>query len=80
MIFAPTAQSSEMIFSRALTKKFLYKLHIPSPRFGIFDKLQNAMDYLKTAQMPQVIHTNENFEQGDRLVCSSYNNSKVFDD
>ncbi len=80
MIFAPTASSAEAFISRSAAKKLLYKLRIPTPRFGIFDKIQNAYDYLKTAQMPQVIRTDETVEGRDRLVCTTFATSKTFVD
>ena len=78
LIFAPTAQSAEAALSRSAGKKFLYKLRIPTPRFGIFDKIQPALDYLKTAPMPQVIRTDEVLERKDRLVCTTFTTSKTF--
>ena len=78
LIFAPTAQSSTFAISRSVGKKFLYKLRIPTPRFAIFDKLQMAVDYLKNAPMPQVIRTDETTMSADRLVCTTFINSKTF--
>lgn len=78
LIFAPTAQSASFALSRSVGKRFLYKLRIPTPRFAIFDKLQLAVDYLKSANMPQVIRTDENLNTADRLVCSTFINAKTF--
>ncbi len=78
LIFAPTAQSSNFVLSKSIAKKFLYKLRIPTPRFAIFDKLPLAVDYLKTAQMPQVIKTDETRNSNDRLVCSTFSSAKTF--
>ena len=78
LIFAPTAQSAQFTLSRSAGKRFLYKLRIPTPRFGIFDKMPLAIDYLKTAPMPQVIRADENSNTADRLVCSTFASSKTF--
>ncbi len=78
LIFAPTAQSAEAALSRSVCKKFLYKLRIPTPRFGIFDKHQMAFDYLKSAPMPQVIRCDETSQGRDRLVCTTFAASKTF--
>ena len=78
LIFCPTAQSAQFALSRSAGKRFLYKLRIPTPRFGIFDKLPLAIDYLKTAPMPQVIRADENSNSADRLVCTSFATSKTF--
>lgn len=78
LIFAPTAQSASITTSRSVGKKFLYKKRIPTPRFGIFDKQSLAIDYLKNAQMPQVIRADETSEGQDRLVCTTFSSSKTF--
>ena len=78
LIFCPTAQSAQFTLSRSAGKRFLYKLRIPTPRFGIFDKLPLAVDYLKTAPMPQVIRADENSNSADRLVCTTFATSKTF--
>ena len=78
LIFCPTAQSAQFILSRSAGKRFLYKLRIPTPRFGIFDKLPLAIDYLKNAPMPQVIRADENSNSADRLVCTTFAASKTF--
>lgn len=78
LIFAPTKFASSFAVSRSAGKKFLYKLRIPTPRFAIFDKLPLAVDYLKTAPMPQVIRTDENSNTADRLVCTTFINAKTF--
>lgn len=78
LIFCPTAQSAQFTLSRSAGKRFLYKLRIPTPRFGIFDKQAMAIDYLKNASMPQVIRADENSNSADRLVCTTYATSKTF--
>lgn len=78
LIFCPTAQSAQFTLSRSAGKRFLYKLRVPTPRFGIFDKLPLAIDYLKNAPMPQVIRADENSNSADRLVCTTFAASKTF--
>lgn len=58
-IFAPTKQSAELIFDKAFLKKILYKLRIPTPKFGIFEKQNMALDYIKNVKVPFVLKTNE---------------------
>lgn len=78
LIFCPTAQSAQFTLTRSAGKRFLYKLRIPTPKFGIFDKLPLAIDYLKNAPMPQVIRADENSNSADRLVCTTFAASKTF--
>lgn len=78
MIFAPSRQSADAVISRAATKKMLYRLKAASPRFAVYDKFQNAVEYLKTAGFPQVISTDKPFEGQDRLVCTTFAVAKTF--
>ena len=58
-IFAPSAKAAEIIYDKGLAKKTMYKLKIPTPKFGIFDKLNLALDYIKKQDFPCVIKTND---------------------
>ena len=78
LIFAPTAKSAEIAVFNSSAKKFLYKLRIPSAHFGVYDKMQNLSDYLKSAPMPQVIRTDEAAIGKDRLVCTTFTSAKTF--
>lgn len=78
MIFSPSLKSAEVTLSRSAAKKFLYKLRIPTPRFGIFDKIQPALDYLKNASLPQVIKSDSAIKGQDRLVCTTFSSAKTF--
>lgn len=57
-IFAPSAKASELLYNKTFAKKVLYKLRIPTPKFGIFEKLNLANDYIKNQKIPFVIKTN----------------------
>lgn len=76
LIFAPTAAASAFSISRSVSKKFLYKLHIPTPKFAIFEKQALAFDYLKNANMPILITADEDKENSVRSVCKDINLSK----
>lgn len=77
-IFAPTSNSADIALSRSAGKKFLYKLKVPTPRFSIFEKAPQAVDFLKNARMPQVIRTDIVSNSLDRLVCTTFLTSKTF--
>ena len=51
--------SAQIIFDKAYSKKMLYKLKVPTPKFGIFEKQNMAQDYIKSYKQPFVIKTNE---------------------
>ena len=58
-VFAPSAKASEITFNKTIAKKVLYKLRIQTPKFGIFEKLNLATDYIKNQPVPFVIKTND---------------------
>lgn len=58
-LFAPNVKSSAIIFDKALAKKVLYKLRIPTPKFGIFEKQNMAFDYIKNQKTPFVLKTDD---------------------
>lgn len=70
MIFAPSAQSAQIASSKSFGKKFMYKNRISCPKFGIFDKLPMALDYISKSSMPIVIKTDEHQEKGV-IICNS---------
>ncbi len=77
-IFAPTAKSAEFAIKKSQGKRFLYKLHAPTPRFGIFEKQQLAIDYLKEAKYPLVLRTDTDEIECDRMMCPTFEIAKTF--
>ena len=78
LIFAPTAKSANFAINKSQGKRFLYKLHAPTPKFGIFEKLPLALDYLKDANYPLVVRCDNNNASLDRLCCTNFENAKNF--
>lgn len=76
-IFAPDASSANISLSRSIAKKFLYKQHISTPKFGTFEKQQMALDYLKTANYPLLISTDYDDENSPRAVCNNAHQASV---
>ena len=77
-IFAPCAKSADIAISKSQGKRFLYKMHAPTPKFGFFDKLPNAIEYLKNADYPVVISSDENYNGRDRMCCTVFEHAKCF--
>lgn len=77
LIFAPSAESANFAIYRSAAKKFLYKLRIPTPKFGIFEKQQGANEYIKTAVMPVLITADYDNENSVRSVCKSVDLARV---
>ena len=78
LIFAPSAQSALVTVSKSVGKKLFYKLHIPTPKFGIFEKVQLANDYINKSNLPLVIRTDESSAGADRQVCNTVQTASVF--
>ena len=78
MIFAPNADSSMLATSRAACKKLFYKLRLPTPHFAIYEKKNLAIDYIKKADMPVIISTDEHKSKNSVMVCPSINIAKSF--
>lgn len=72
-IFAPSAEAANLIFDKALAKKILYKLRIPTPKFGIFEKQSMVLDYIKNLKNPFVLKTNA---QNSAAIFTSYQIAK----
>lgn len=77
-VFAPSAKSANFALSKSQGKRFLYKLHAPTPRFGIYEKLPIALDYLTNASYPLIVRCDNNGNILDRLCCTSFESAKLF--
>lgn len=75
MIFAPSSDSASICLNKSTGKKFMYKNRIPCPKFGIFDKSNLAIEYVKNSNMPVVIKTDEYQEKGV-LICNAFSIAK----
>lgn len=77
MTFSPTKQSANISINKISGKKFMYKSRIACPKFGSFDKVSMAIDYVKKANMPVVVKTEEH-QEGGVLICNSFSIAKNF--
>lgn len=77
-IFAPTAKAAMFATNKSVGKKLLYKLKIPTPRFGIFEKKPLAIDYVKNSMMPVVIKTEKHKPSNGVMICPSESIAKSF--
>lgn len=73
-IFAPVKSACKLIFDKALAKKVLYKLRIPTPKFGIFEKQNMVMDYIKNLKTPFVL---KNDDANSAAVFTSSSTAKI---
>ena len=77
-IFAPTASAGTFTTSKSIAKKLMYKLKIPTPRFGIFDKKPLALDYLRNCRMPVVVKTDNDKSRVPTMICPTENIAKSY--
>ena len=54
-IFAPMVDAARITFFNSIAKKIMYKLKIPTPKFGIFDRENIAIDYVRNSKFPIVL-------------------------
>lgn len=72
-IFAPAQKASNIVFDKALAKKVLYKLRIPTPKFGIFEKQNMVLDYIKNQKIPFLLKTDAS---NSAAIFTSYQTAK----
>ena len=54
-VFSPSPEAVSITASKVCAKKFIYKNKIPTPRFQVFDKPLNAVDYVRNIKNPVAI-------------------------
>lgn len=59
MVFGPEKESARFATYKSVGKRFMYKLKIPTQKFGIFDKENSARDYLKNSSYPVFIKSDK---------------------
>ena len=77
-IFGPVKEACNIAINNVLGKKFLYKIHAQTSKFGFFDKVQLAEDWLKNANFPVTIKCSEYNGKDDRLVCPTMTLAREF--
>ncbi len=68
-IFGPVKDACNIALNKGSGKKFLYKIHAQTSKFGVFDKIQMAQDWLDSANFPVTIRCTKPNNLDDRLVC-----------
>ena len=71
MIFGQEKESARFAISKSVGKRFMYKLKLQTPKFGIFDKENSAREYLKNSTYPILIKADKH-DFGERIhLCLS---------
>jgi phosphoribosylamine-glycine ligase len=76
-VIGPDMNSARIAMSKAYAKKFMYRNKIPTPKFGVFDKIQSAVEYARAQTFPLVVkaesHWGQNFEA---KICETFARAK----
>ena len=77
-IFGPAKEACNIAVNKGTGKKFLYKIHAQTSKFGVFDKIQMAQDWLKNVDFPVAIRCSKTNKLDDRLVCTTMSLANEF--
>ena len=74
-VFGPNKIASQLEGSKIFTKKICEEFKIPTAKFQIFKKIDNAKNYLQNVNFPIVIKA-DNLASGKGVyICANYNDS-----
>ena len=73
LVFSPDSESYRVCSSKSTIKKLAYKLKIPTPKFGVYEKESQAIAAIRDFKFPFVVKTDE----GDFYeICETYSQAK----
>ncbi|MBR2068951.1 MAG: hypothetical protein IJ877_04230 [Candidatus Gastranaerophilales bacterium] len=80
-VFSPSSEAIAITCSKAYAKKFMYKNKIPTARFQIFEKPQQALDYVNILENPIAIKPdNHNNKECTQFCETALKAKKVIND
>ncbi len=80
-IFGPAKESCNFILNKILCKKFLYKIKVSTPKFGMYNKVSQINDYLKNSNYPVLIRTAyDSGLEDEKMVCPTLKSALDFVD
>ncbi len=75
-IFGPDKNAIKLCSSKSFAKKFMYKNKIPTPKYGIFDKENAALDYIRKSSYPLVIKHDSHASTESVFICETFEKAK----
>jgi len=75
-IFAPTFDAAFPTLYKSACKKLLYKLKVPTVKFGIFDRENQAISYVSDRRIPLLIKTDSNVNKENSVLVNSFSQAK----
>ena len=76
-IFAPFSEAARITFFNSIAKKIMYKLKINTPKFGIFDRENLALEYIRRIRLPIVIQNDFTLLERECSVYKTYSSAKL---
>ena len=76
MIFVPSSEAARITTNKSVSKKFMYKTKIQTPKFGIFDRENIAIDYARKSKYPLVVKTDEHAHGENVYICDNFKIAK----
>lgn len=75
-IFAPSAQAASIALYKSFAKKLMYRLKIPTMKFGIFERENQAIEYASEARKPLVIKNDTHIAGEHSIFASTFKKAK----
>jgi phosphoribosylamine---glycine ligase len=75
-VFGPNKVASQLEGSKIFTKRICEKYNIPTAKFGIFQKSNDAINFIKDTKFPQVIKTDGLASGKGVYICDNYIQAK----
>lgn len=76
-IFAPYSEAARITFFNSIAKKIMYKLKINTPKFGIFDRENLAIEYVRRTKFPIVIENDFTLLTRECNIYDTYTKAKL---
>lgn len=76
-IFAPFSEAARITFFNSIAKKIMYKLKINTPKFGIFDRENLALEYIRHSKFPLVIENDFTLLARECNIYDTYSKAKL---
>ncbi len=76
-VFAPSPEAARITFFNSIAKKIMYKLKINTPKFGIFDRENIAVDYVRHSKFPIVIENDFTLLSRENNIYTTFPKAKT---
>lgn len=77
LVFAPYSEAERITYFNSIAKKIMYKLKINTPKFGIFDRENLAIEYVRKARFPIVISNDFTLLSRESSVYKTFSQAKL---